>query len=198
MVCTTYTTYRLKTIDEVMDEVGMSEDKQETVKEKYLAIRYDFLIGFKSESVVGDYNALYSGDMTWPTPSYHSVSSPYGLRTHPVTGELGKMHYGIDIRAPEGATVISPADGKVKSYAYNEYGGWTMVVDHGENERGERITTRYLHLSAKVAGVGQTVKAGDTIAKVGNTGIYTTGPHLHFEVYVNGVTVDPAEFFKAR
>lgn len=175
----------------------MSKEKQEMVHEKYLAIRYDFLIGFKSESVAGDYNALYSADMLWPTPSYHSISSPYGMRIHPKTGKR-TMHYGIDISAPEGASVVSPADGKVKSYAYNEYGGWTMVVDHGENERGERIITRYLHLSAKVAGVGQTVKVGDTIAKVGNTGIYTTGPHLHFEVYVNGVTVDPAEFFKAR
>ncbi len=176
----------------------MEEEQQEIVKEKYLAIQYDFLIGFKSESVVGDYGALYSGDMTWPVPSCHSVSSSYGLRTHPVTGEPSTMHYGIDIPAQEGATVVSPADGKVKSYAYSEGGGWTMVVDHGENERGERITTRYLHLSAKMAGVGQTVKAGDTIANVGNTGEYTTGPHLHFEVYVNGVTVDPAEFFEAR
>lgn len=198
MVCTTYTTYRLKTTDEVMDELEMTKKQQETVHEKYLAISYDFLIGFKSESVAGDYDALYSGDMTWPIPSYHSVSSPYGLRTHPVTGEPGAMHYGIDIPAPEGTPIIAPADGKIKSYAHNKYGGWTMVVDHGENERGERVVTKYLHLSAKVAGVGQVVKAGDTIAKVGNTGEYTTGPHLHFEVYINGVTVDPAEFFKAR
>lgn len=200
--CTDYPVYRLKTIDEVMEELEMEEEQQKTVKEKYIAIRYDFLIGFKSESTIGDYNALYSGDMAWPVPSCHSVNSPYGMRYHPIkTGADGKplylMHYGIDIPAQEGAIIQAPADGKIKSYAHSSGGGWVMVVDHGENERGERITTRYLHLSAKVAGVGQNVKAGDIIAKVGSTG-GVTGPHLHFEVYVNGVTVDPAEFFEAR
>ncbi len=175
----------------------MTKKQQETVHEKYLAIRYDFLIGFKSESVASDYNALYSGDMLWPVPSCHSVSSPYGLRIHPTTGKR-TMHYGIDIPAQEGAIVVAPADGEIISYSWLDSCGWIMVVDHGQNERGERITTRYLHLSAKVAGVGQVVKAGDTIAKVGNTGYLTTGPHLHFEVHINGVTVDPAGFFKAR
>lgn len=180
-----------------MNEVGMSKKKQATVKEKYLAIRYDFLIGFNSESVVGDYDALYSGDMDWPVPSCHSVSSPYGMRIHP-TLKTKRMHYGIDIPAQEGAIIKSPADGKIKSFEYSAAVGWTMVIDHGQNERGDRITTRYLHLSEKVAKVGQTVKTGEVIAKVGNTGTLTTGPHLHFEVYVNDVTVDPAEFFQGR
>lgn len=180
-----------------MDEVGLPAAEQKMVHEKYLAIRYDFLIGFESETVTGGYDALYSGDMAWPVPSCHSVSSPYGIRIHPVTGQR-KMHYGIDIPAGEGTQVTAPADGKVMSYTWSDACGWTMVVDHGINERGQRITTRYLHLSAKVAGVGETVKAGDVIAKVGNTGYYTTGPHLHFEVYIDGVTVDPAGFFQAR
>lgn len=197
VVCTDYPVYRLKTIDEVMEELEMQEEQQETVKEKYLAIRYDFLIGFKSESVAGDYDALYSGAMTWPVPSWHSVSSPYGKRFHPVTGSY-KMHYGIDIPAPEGTPIIAPSDGQIQSYAFSKGVGWTMVVDHGENERGDRITTRYCHLLENVSAVGKIVNTGEVIAISGNTGYLTTGPHLHFEVCVNGVTVDPAEYFKAR
>lgn len=180
-----------------MNDFGMSQKEQKFVKGKYLAIQYDFLIGFKSESVTGDYDALYSGDMSWPVPSCHSVSSPYGMRTHPTLGTK-RMHYGIDIPAQKGAIVKSPADGKIMSYEHSSAIGWTMVVDHGENKQGERIVTRYAHLSAKVARVGQIVKAGDSIAEVGNTGKLTTGAHLHFEVYVNGVTVDPAKFFRTR
>ncbi|NLK51465.1 MAG: M23 family metallopeptidase [Syntrophomonadaceae bacterium] len=192
--CTTYTTYSLNSIQQVMNEIGMSEEAQKTVREKYLAIRYDFLIGYRSEPSIVNYDSLYSGGMVWPVPSYHRVSSPYGIRVHPV--KKGRsMHYGIDIPAPVGTLIHSPADGKVKSYSWSDGAGWVMVVDHGENTRGERITTRYCHLSEKVARVGQEVKAGDSIAKVGNTGRLTTGPHLHFEIYVNGVTVDPVTLF---
>lgn len=192
--CTTYTTYRLKSIQEVMNEIEMAEEDQKTVREKYLAIRYDFLIGYQSESSSVAYDALYSGEMVWPVPSYHQVSSPYGMRIHPVKGGRS-MHYGIDIPAPVGTPIQSPADGRIKEFSWSDGVGWTMVVDHGENDRGERITTRYCHLSEKVARVGQVVRAGDIIAKTGNTGYLTTGPHLHFEVYVNGVTVDPVRFF---
>jgi murein DD-endopeptidase MepM/ murein hydrolase activator NlpD len=179
-----------------MAELGMDEKAKDDVKTKYLAIRYDFLIGFKSVAA-GNYNALYSGEMIWPLPGYHTISSPYGMRTHPIIGDY-RMHYGIDIPAPEGTPTLSPANGKVISYEYSDAVGWTMVVDHGVNENGERIMTRYCHLSDKVARVGQEVAAGEVIAKVGNTGYLSTGAHLHFEVTVNGVTVDPATMFTSK
>lgn len=174
----------------------MDEKAQNDVKTKYLAIRYDFLIGFESVRV-SSYGALYSGEMTWPLPGHHSISSPYGMRTHPTIGDY-RMHYGVDIPAPEGTVIQSPANGKIISYDFSDAVGWTMVLDHGVNEKGERITTRYCHLSDKVAKVGQEVTAGEAIAKVGNTGYLTTGAHLHFEVSVNGVTVDPATMFTSR
>ena len=119
------------------------------------------------------------------------------MRTHPIIGDY-RMHYGIDIPAPEGTPTLSPANGKVISYEYSDAVGWTMVVDNGVNENGERIMTRYCLLSDKVARVGQEVAAGEVIAKVGNTGYLSTGAHLHFEVTVNGVTVDPATMFTSK
>jgi|GEM_PF-875964 len=193
VTCHDYPTYRLKTIDEVMTEVQMSDEEKKAVKEKYLVIRYDFLIGFKSQT--GSYNELYSGEMKWPITGHNTVSSPYGIRKHPISG-ASTMHYGIDIPAPEGTLVLSPADGTILSYEYSESVGWTMKVDHGLNEKKQRITTRYCHLSEKIADPGQTVKAGDAIAKVGSTGYLSTGPHLHFELYVDGVTCNPADYFQ--
>ncbi len=193
-VCDTYPVYRLKSIDEVMDELMMSGKEKQTVKSKYRIIDFNFLIGFKPESVAGDYNELYSGTLNWPVSGYHTVSSPYGMRTHPVTGKPA-MHYGIDIPAPEGTSILAPADGQIHSLNWSGAVGWTMEVDHGKNEQGNRIITRYCHLYEEVAQLGQKVIAGDVIAKVGNTGYLTTGAHLHFEVYVDGVTHDPAEFF---
>lgn len=196
-VCTTYTTYRLKSIDEVMDELEMSEKEKQTVKSKYRVIDFNFLIGFRPESAAGDYDELYSGDLSWPLSGHHSISSPYGMRIHPVTGNPA-MHYGIDIPAAEGTPITAPANGQIRSFKWSDAVGWTMEVDHGKNELGKRIITRYCHLSEDIAQPGQKVKAGDVIAKVGNTGYLTTGAHLHLEVYVDGVTHDPAEFFQTR
>lgn len=198
MECTSYTTYRLKTIDEVMDGFGMSQKEQKDV-EKYLAIRYDFLIGFRSQIEV-EYDALYSGELTWPISGYHSISSPYGMRIHPIYGTQ-RMHYGIDIPAPAHTNVVVASDGRVRSIIWSDAVGWTIVIDHGEDEKGRRITTRYLHMMNTKVRVGQTVQAGQIICEVGdsaNMGYLSTGSHLHFEVMVDGVNQDPAVFFNKR
>jgi len=78
----TYPIYRLRTIEEVMDELGMSQKEQETVISKYRVIDFNFLIGF--DPAAGEYGELYSGELSWPVPGYHSISSPYGQRLHPV------------------------------------------------------------------------------------------------------------------
>lgn len=200
MDCTSYTTYRLLTIDEVMQKLGMSAKEQQTVKEKYLAIRYDFLIGFNSESEVGGYYALFSGELTWPLSGHHFISSSYGLRIHPTLGTL-RMHYGIDIPAPAYTNVVAASDGKVQSVKWSDAVGWTIVIDHGEDESGKRIITRYLHMMNAKVRAGQTVQAGQVICEVGdsaNMGYLSTGSHLHFEVMVDGVNQDPAVFFNKR
>lgn len=197
MVCTAYPVYRKLSIEEVMKKLEMSPREQKMVLSKYRVIDFNFLIGFKPEQgeTAGNYEALYSGDMMWPVPGYHSISSPYGMRIHPIK-KVATMHYGIDIPAPEGTLICAPADGKVISYKWSDAVGWTMVVDHGTDERGQRIITRYCHLDSNIAVVGQKVKKGEKIAMVGNTGYLSTGAHLHFEVQVNGVCRDPVEFFR--
>jgi murein DD-endopeptidase MepM/ murein hydrolase activator NlpD len=125
------------------------------------------------------------GQLVWPASG--PVTSGYGYRTHPIFGDQ-RLHTGIDIAAPYGAPVVA-ADSGVVSYAgvMSGYGN-VVVVDHGGG-----LATVYAHLSSFAVGSGQSVSRGSTIAAVGCTG-YCTGTHLHFEVRVNGGTVDPMPY----
>lgn len=121
---------------------------------------------------------------SWPVPDSTSVTTPYGKRKHPVTGEE-KMHTGIDIEAEEGMTIIAASDGTVVQAG--ELGGYgqAIIIDHGDG-----IATLYGHCSEMLVEEGSTVKAGESIGTVGNTGL-TTRPNLHFEVRQDGESVDP-------
>ncbi len=127
------------------------------------------------------------GQMAWPTPGYTRITSPYGMRNHPITG-VYKLHTGVDLGAPYGSNFISAADGTVIKAGYNTAYGNMVIVDHGGG-----VSTLYAHGSKIMVEVGQTVKKGDIILKVGSTG-YSTGPHAHFEVRVNGKCVDPMPY----
>ena len=130
----------------------------------------------------------YSGTFTWPLPGYTSASSAYGWRTHPIYGTR-KFHKGEDIPAPTGAAIVAAASGTVTTAGWvSGYGNYT-VINHGGG-----VMTAYGHQSAIYVSVGQTVSAGQTIGAVGSTG-NSTGPHLHFEVYVNGATQNPMSYF---
>lgn len=124
------------------------------------------------------------GKMMFPTPGYTRITSPFGNRLHPVY-KTYKMHTGIDIAAPSGANIVAALDGTV-IYA-DWFGGYgkVIMVDHGGG-----IVTLYAHCSTLVAKSGQKVTKGQTVAKVGSTGV-STGAHLHFEVRQNGKYVDP-------
>jgi len=126
----------------------------------------------------------FGGVLSWPTPGYTSITSDYGWRVHPILGTR-KLHTGIDIGAPMGAGVYSAGSGVV-IYAgwFGAYGN-TVVVDHGGG-----ISTLYGHLSSISVREGQTVGNQDRIGSVGSTGL-STGPHLHFEVRLNGDPVSP-------
>lgn len=127
------------------------------------------------------------GIMAWPVPGYTTITSQYGMRTHPITG-VYKLHTGTDISAPIGATFVAANDGSVVKAEYNTAYGNMVMIDHGGG-----ISTLYAHGSEILVSVGQTVFKGTAVLKVGSTG-YSTGPHAHFEVRVNGNPVQPLDY----
>ena len=129
------------------------------------------------------------GKMLWPSPGYTRITSDYGNRIHPVL-KTKKFHAGIDLGVPSGNKIVATAAGKVIKAAYSGSYGNMVMVDHGGG-----IVTLYAHNSKLLVKVGDQVKAGQQIAVSGATG-RVTGPHLHFEVRVNGNYVDPKKYIK--
>ena len=127
------------------------------------------------------------GTMAWPVPGYTRITSQFGMRTHPITG-IYKLHTGTDIGAPMGATFIAANDGIVIKAEYNNAYGNMVIIDHGGG-----ITTLYGHGSEILVNVGDQVLQGTPVLKVGSTG-YSTGPHAHFEVRVNGEYKNPLDY----
>lgn len=121
----------------------------------------------------------------WPVQGW--VTSDFGSRISPLSG-MPKFHEGVDIAAPYGSVIYAPADGKI-SFAGSKGGyGNALVLDHGYG-----VSTMYAHTSAFYVKEGDKVKRGQMLAAVGSTGS-STGPHLHYEVHVDGVPTDPMKF----
>lgn len=131
------------------------------------------------------------GIMAWPIPGYTRITSNYGMRIHPITG-VYKLHTGVDVGAPMGANFIAANDGIVTKASYNGAYGNMVIIDHGGG-----VSTLYAHGSEIMVQVGQEVKRGDIVLKVGSTG-YSTGPHAHFEVRINGNTVNPLDYITSN
>lgn len=127
------------------------------------------------------------GTMIWPIPGYTKITSKYGMRVHPITGTY-KLHTGMDVGAPTGASFVAAANGIVIKATYNSAYGNMVIIDHGGG-----VQTLYAHGSEIIAQVGQIVSKGTEVLKVGSTG-YSTGPHAHFEIRINGQTVNPQEY----
>lgn len=139
-----------------------------------------------SQSAVADGAVISSG--SWPVPGY-SVNSPYGPRMHPVL-KVPKIHTGIDIAAPTGTPAVAIDNGKV-IFAGDQSGyGRTVMIQHDDGK-----VTLYAHNSQLLVSVGDRVQKGQVVTKIGSTGM-STGPHLHFEVRINGKHTNPMAYIQ--
>lgn len=140
---------------------------------------------YLTSSGAWDPSVAYDNIYTWPCPGYTRISSDYGPRPRPTAG-ASSYHRGIDISAPEGATVTSIHRGTVQSYGYNGTMGNYVKISHGNG-----VASVYMHMS-RIANIhtGMSVSAGTTIGYVGSTGV-ATGAHLHLGILLNGNYVSP-------
>lgn len=137
----------------------------------------------EKEAALENSNATYiKGE--WPLENYRYISSEYGYRIHPITKKIS-FHNGIDIPAPKNTSVIASDDGIISFAGYKNGYGNVVEIEHFDNKK-----TLYAHNSGIVVKVGQIVKRGQVIAKVGSTG-NSTGNHVHFEVRINDKRINP-------
>jgi murein DD-endopeptidase MepM/ murein hydrolase activator NlpD len=142
---------------------------------------------------IQEVNQLWSKQLAWlgtlptglPVKGNYNLSSGYGLRIDPFTQMMAR-HEGLDFSAPVGTPIIASAGGVISRAGYEAQYGNMVEIKHAEG-----FTTRYAHASQLLVRTGQTVKRGDVIAKVGNTG-RSSGPHLHYEVMRAGAHINPA------
>ena len=131
------------------------------------------------------------GEFAWPAPGYTTITSNFGMRYHPIF-KVYRTHSGTDIGMPTGAYIIAANDGIVTSSLYSNSYGNMIIVNHGGG-----LSTLYAHGSKILVQTGQEVKKGDIIMEAGSTG-WSTGPHLHFEVRLNGKCIDPMPFITKK
>jgi murein DD-endopeptidase MepM/ murein hydrolase activator NlpD len=120
-------------------------------------------------------------------PAAGEITSDFGRRKHPIT-KVTKNHNGVDIDAPKGASIKASAAGEVIYSGYSSGFGYHIIINHGNG-----YETTYAHCSKLIAKKGNFIDKGEKIALVGSTGL-STGPHLHFELKVNGTAVDPTQY----
>lgn len=139
-------------------------------------------------SGIKNFGEEYIGEkMIWPIPGKKLITSQYGARIHPITG-VYDLHKGVDVSATIGTNFIAMASGVVTKSEYNKYYGNMIIIDHGGG-----VQTLYAHGSEIVVELGDLVAQGETVLKVGSTG-YSTGPHAHFEIRIDGETVNPLDY----
>lgn len=174
---------QLPTEEAVIPKVSRLEQRIQNItyessnNETYLKNLYDSTLFFRATP-----NIL-------PTRGW--ISSRFGFRKDPFTG-LPQLHTGLDIATFRGSTVHAPADGVVVSSGRQIGYGHMLTINHGYG-----ITTRYAHNSKHLVKVGDKVKRGTAIAIVGSSG-RSTGAHLHYEIRVKGIPVDPAKYTSAK
>jgi len=150
-------------------------------------------IGKSDRWIALEYTTAFNSETfktpTWIYPlSYQRLSSPYGYRIHPISGEW-KMHWGVDLGAYWGTPIYATKAGTVSTVAYQEDGAGNYIcIKHEDGTQSD-----YFHLEEQLVSVGDKVEAGQHIGRCGSTG-GSTGPHLHFQIWENGSRQDPAEY----
>ncbi len=176
----------VKELDTNIEKLKKELDK---IEQEEAQLRAEIAKKASSQSGSNVPKTYVGGTFTWPAPGVTTITSPYGYRVHPTTKQY-KLHTGIDIACGMGHNIVAAADGVVVISGNHTAYGKYISINHGGG-----VVTLYGHNSQLLVSVGQTVKKGQTIAKAGSTG-WSTGPHLHFEVIINGSTVNPMNYFK--
>lgn len=169
---------QLAALNRELESAASSMDAQIKQKEKEL----EALMAAQNNVIVSE-----SGFM-WPLPAYDTLSSLFGNRVHPITGNYGS-HTGIDIPAPSGTSILAAKSGVVLISEYHYSYGNYVVVSHGNN-----VTTLYAHMVRRGVSEGDIVSQGGVVGYVGTTGS-STGNHLHYEVRINGTRYDPVNYY---
>jgi murein DD-endopeptidase MepM/ murein hydrolase activator NlpD len=165
-------------LEDVLSEMEMGDLESEALRQiESLAYLVEY---FSERKLIFDRTPSF-----WPVKG--SITSPFGLRPDPYTGLLA-MHSGVDIAAPLGTPVVAAAAGVVTHAGVLGPYGNLVIIHHGFG-----LSTHYGHLSSYFVRAGDEIKAGETIAEVGDTG-RTTGPHLHFEIREHQHAIDPRRY----
>lgn len=188
----------------IKDKVSLEEDKAELKQLKKELVNEEEELEEKLQKIAaekasasensnssnsdssGSSNTVISNG-SWPVPGHSTVSSPFGYRIHPVLG-VKKLHTGIDIPAPTGTPAVAVASGTVIYAGVQGSYGNTVMIRHDNG-----LVSLYAHNSSLVVSVGDKVKKGQVVTKIGSTG-RSTGPHLHFEIRVNGTPQNPLNY----
>lgn len=167
-------------INSLTEKEKETQEKLEKYQEELDLIELEMLVA----SMENNTSNYVGGIFLWPAPGYYTITSPFGMRLHPIL-KVYRGHTGMDIGAPMGSYVLAANSGVVTKATYSMSYGNCVMINHGNG-----ISTLYAHGSEILTEVGKEVKRGDVIMKVGSTG-WSTGPHLHFEIIINGIKIDP-------
>ena len=171
-----------------MSKLSEEEQQIQTQIDEYKSQMVQIETEIRRLSTSASFGEDYIGEeMIWPVPGYTRITSQYGMRIHPITG-LHSLHTGTDVGAPLGTDFLAMATGVVTKAEYNKYYGNMVIIDHGGG-----VQTLYAHGSEFSVRLGDLVSQGVPVLKVGSTG-YSTGPHAHFEIRINGNTVNPLDY----
>lgn len=174
-----------KIISKLNTDIKTLEAEEKRMEADYQAIQNELNAALSGSKTKSNYSG---GKFCWPSATSQRVTSSYGYRIHPISGKKS-LHRGMDIGAGMGTNVLAAEAGTVVTAGWNNSYGYYVTINHGNG-----YVTLYAHNSKLLVSKGETVSRGQVIAKCGSTG-NSTGPHIHFEVSLNGNLQNPMNYF---